>query len=64
MIPNYKLGFVRPASRAAPAPAQSAPQPAQSGVSRGPIPVTNSNRFSVNRLIHVKTSGGCRSCGS
>lgn len=68
MIPNYKLGFVRaPASRApAPAPAQpaQAPSPFASHASRAPIPVTNSNRFSVNRLIHVKNTGGCRSCGS
>ena len=27
-----------------------------------PAPITRSNRFSLNRLIHVKASGGCRSC--
>lgn len=66
MIPNYKLGFIRSAARAPAAAPAPAPAPAQAPApfaSRGPV-VTKSNRFSINRLVHVKNSGGCRSCGS
>jgi hypothetical protein len=63
MSANYKFAFVR---QVAPAPASA---PAARVVHAAPAataartPVTNANRFSVNRLIHVKNSGGCRSCG-
>ncbi len=69
MSANYKFAFVRqavpapaPAARAVGAPAVRAVSAPAVGAVR--TPVTNANRFSVNRLIHVKNSGGCRSCGS
>jgi predicted lipoprotein len=71
MYSNYKLGFIRSAPRtAAPqAPQATAAAPKMAAAStpfasRTQGTVTKSNRFSVNRLIHVKNSGGCRSCGS
>jgi hypothetical protein len=74
MYSNYKLGFIRSAPRTAAPQAPQAPQataaaPKMAAVStpfasRTQGTVTKSNRFSVNRLIHVKNSGGCRSCGS
>lgn len=58
---NYKFAFLRaPVRQVAPTPI-FAPLPAAGAASR--TPVTSANRFSVNRLIHVKNSGGCRSCG-
>jgi len=75
MSSNYKLGFIRSAPRtAAQATAAHATTAAQAQATAAqaraaPTPfasrsVTKLNRFSVNRLIHVKNSGGCRSCGS
>ncbi len=66
MSANYKFAFVRqvapaPAAPAAPAPAARVVHAAPAATAR--TPVTRANRFSVNRLIHVKNSGGCRSCG-
>ena len=58
MNTNFTFAFVRkPLIYASPAPTV-----ARAPVSRAPVPVTRSNRFSINRLINVKTSGGCRSC--
>jgi hypothetical protein len=73
MSSNYKLGFIRSAPRTAPQATTAAQAQATAAQARAvPTPfasrtqgsVTKSNRFSVNRLIHVKNSGGCRSCGS
>ena len=64
MSANYKFAFVRqvaPASASASAPVPAARVVHAATAAR--TPVTNSNRFSVNRLIHIKNSGGCRSCG-
>ena len=63
MSANYKFAFVR---QVAPAPVRAVG--AVGAVGAAPVgatrtPVTSANRFSVNRLIHVKNSGGCRSCG-
>ena len=45
------------AARAAPVAARAAPKAA------APAAVANSSdRFSMNRLIHLKSTGGCRSC--
>ena len=63
MSANYKFAFLRaPMRQGAPAPAPAAAAPAPAAPAAR-TPVTNANRFSVNRLIHVKSSGGCRSCG-
>ena len=56
-----------PVSRAA-VPVSRAPvSRAAAPVSRDPTtaaaaPVTRANRFSMNRMINFKSSGGCRSC--
>ena len=67
MSANYKFAFLRaPMRQGGPAPAHvhAAPAaPARVVHAATRTPVTNANRFSVNRLIHVKNSGGCRSCG-
>ena len=47
----------RVSARAAPVAARAAPKAA------APAAVANSSdRFSMNRLIHLKSTGGCRSC--
>ena len=59
---TYKFAFLRaPARQVAPTPVLAPLPAAGAGASRTPI--TSANRFSVNRLINVKNSGGCRSCG-
>ena len=70
MSVNYKFAFVRqggpapaPAPASAPASAPARVVHAAAAAAPARTPVTNANRFSVNRLIHVKNSGGCRSCG-
>ena len=67
MNSNYSFAFGRrqPVTRPVPVPVPvprqvPVPQPVSQPV---PQPATQSNRFSINRLIHVKSSGGCRSCG-
>lgn len=67
MNSNFTFAFNRRSVvYAAPAPAPvpvPVPAPAPVRASRAPAaPVTSSNRFSVNRLINFKSSGGCRSC--
>lgn len=65
MSSNYMFAF-RP-RKAAPAPAP-APEPAPIGGSvrnvsvNANAAVTNANRFSLNRLMNLKSTGGCRSC--
>ena len=64
MNSNYMFGFnrnsvaaPRVSARAAPVAARAAPKAA------APAAVANSSdRFSMNRLIHLKSTGGCRSC--
>ena len=70
MLSNYKFGLVRsrttvpavPAVPAVPVVSGKTPVVARAHVPV-PVPVTKSNRFSVNRIINIKSSGGCRSCG-
>jgi hypothetical protein len=64
MNSNYMFDFnrnsvaaPRVAPRAAPVAARAAPKAA------APAAVANpSDRFSMNRLLHLKSTGGCRSC--
>lgn len=64
MSANYKFAFVRQGGPApAPASASAPARVVHAAAAPARTPVTNANRFSVNRLIHVKNSGGCRSCG-
>lgn len=67
MNSNYAFTFRKPLNVA---PAVSSPVVSRApthvvlrapAVSRAP-PTTNSNRFSINRLINLKPTGGCRSC--
>jgi hypothetical protein len=64
MNSNYSFAFGRrqPVTRPVPVPRQ-VPQPVPQPVPRQVPQPVQSNRFSINRLIHVKSSGGCRSCG-
>lgn len=63
MTSNYAFSFRKPlnvAPAVSPPAVSRAPPPV---VLRAPVaPTTNSNRFSITRLINVKSSGGCRSC--
>lgn len=69
MLSNYKFRITRSPAIQSGVPPQT-PVVARTPLGAYPrapttsVPVTNSNRFSVNRLIHIKSSGGCRSCGS
>ena len=63
MSSNYAFAFtinrralVPPASQ----PALRATVAAVATAAAAPINATN--RFSINRLMHAKSSGGCRSC--
>ena len=76
MTSNFTFGFNRmvPASAAASwatapaisrsnAPVFRAPVSVSRAPSNAPAAVmTRSNRFSMTRLINLKSSGGCRSC--
>lgn len=60
MNSNYAFAFRKPLNVA---PAVSPPVVSTHVVLRAPAaPTTNSNRFSMTRLINIKPSGGCRSC--
>lgn len=64
MNSNYAFAFRKPLNVA---PAVSSPAVSTHVVLRAPAvsrapPTTNSNRFSINRLINLKPTGGCRSC--
>ena len=65
MNSNYMFDFNRnsvAAPKVAPraAPKAAAPKAAPKAAAPG-APVA-SDRFSMNRLIHLKSTGGCRSC--
>ena len=60
MNSNYMFAFNR---------RQMGPAPSLDGPVPGPVPGPKSSpnggpgdRFSINRLIHYKSAGGCRSC--
>ncbi len=59
MNSNYAFAFRKPLN-AAPHPVMSRAPPTRAP----PAPATNANanRFSINRLINLKPTGGCRSC--
>lgn len=63
MNSNYAFAFRKPLNVA---PAVSPPAASRAPplvVLRAPAaPTTNSNRFSINHLINLKPTGGCRSC--
>lgn len=73
MFSNYKFGLNRsrtvvPAVSGAPPQTPQPPVVARTSLGLHPrasvnVPVNKSNRFSINRIIHIKSSGGCRSCG-
>ena len=52
-----RQGLVPPASQ----PALRATVAAAATVAVA-APINATNRFSINRLMHAKSSGGCRSC--
>ena len=58
MSSNYMFAFRRsaPAAPVPPAP------PAALKALKAPPALSRSDRFSLNRLIHYKATGGCRSC--
>jgi hypothetical protein len=59
MSSNYMFAF----RRSAPAPvAPKAPLVAPKAPLVAPKVLSRSDRFSLNRLIHYKATGGCRSC--
>ena len=62
MSSNYMFAF----RRSAPAPvapvAPKAPHKAHKAPLVAPKVLSRSDRFSLNRLIHYKATGGCRSC--
>jgi hypothetical protein len=62
MSSNYMFAF----RRSAPAPvapkAHKAPLVAPKAPLVAPKVLSRSDRFSLNRLIHYKATGGCRSC--
>ena len=62
MSSNYMFAF----RRSAPAPvapvAPKAPPVAHKAPLVAPKVLSRSDRFSLNRLIHYKATGGCRSC--
>jgi len=73
MNSNYMFDFNRNsvaapkvAPRAAPkaaAPKAAAPKAAPKAAAPGaPVAPVASDRFSMNRLLHLKSTGGCRSC--
>ena len=71
MNSNYMFDFnrnsvaaPRVAARAAPKEAARAAPKAAAPKAAAPVAVANpsGDRFSMNRLIHLKSTGGCRSC--
>ena len=63
MNSNYFFAFTHNRRDLVP-PASQHPPPAAVAVaaSRSTNAANPTNRFSINRLMHVKSSGGCRSC--
>jgi hypothetical protein len=66
MSSNYTFALNRRPAPAAPAPAPASlaayRAPAPASLAPASAPVNSSNRFSLNRLINLKSTGGCRSC--
>ena len=64
MSSNYMFAFRRsaPAAPAAPAAPVAPVAPAALKALKAPPVLSRSDRFSLNRLIHYKATGGCRSC--
>ena len=68
MSSNYMFAFTRGVPSAPRAPLTPRPAPrvtpsaAPSAASPSPRVLARSDRFSLNRLIHYKSTGGCRSC--
>ena len=58
MSSNYMFSF----RRSAPA-APAAPAAAPKAIAAPKAPNAQSDRFSLNRLMNYKATGGCRSCG-
>jgi hypothetical protein len=61
MSSNYMFAFRRSAP-AAPAAPVAPVAPAALKALKAPPVLSRSDRFSLNRLIHYKATGGCRSC--
>ena len=62
MNSNYMFDFNRNSVAAPKVAPRAAPKAAPKAAAPG-APVANpSDRFSMNRLIHLKSTGGCRSC--
>ena len=60
MNSNYAFAFRKPLNAA---PVAAPPVMSRAPPTRAPAPVvTNANRFSMNRAMNHKMSGGCRSC--
>jgi hypothetical protein len=69
MSSNYMFAFrrsapapVAPKAHKAPLVAHKAPLVAPKAPLVAPKVLSRSDRFSLNRLIHYKATGGCRSC--
>jgi hypothetical protein len=64
MSSNYMFSFRRSAP-AAPAAAPKAPKAPKAIAAPNALAAPNaqSDRFSLNRLMNYKATGGCRSCG-
>ena len=60
MSSNYMFSFRRSAPAAAP---KAAPAAAPKALAAPKAPNAQSDRFSLNRLMNYKATGGCRSCG-
>ena len=58
MSSNYMFAF----RRSAPAPVAPKALVAPKAPLVAPKVLSRSDRFSLNRLIHYKATGGCRSC--
>jgi hypothetical protein len=58
MSSNYMFAF----RRSAPAPPAAPVPPVALKALKAPPALSRSDRFSLNRLIHYKATGGCRSC--
>ena len=61
MSSNYMFAFRRSAP-AAPAAPVAPVAPVALKALKAPPALSRSDRFSLNRLIHYKATGGCRSC--
>jgi len=66
MNSNYMFDFNRNSVAAPRTAPKAAPKAAPRAAPKAAAPVAVANpsgdRFSMNRLIHLKSTGGCRSC--